>query len=76
MVSIQPLPDSLYTLVIGKVVYMHLRDDILLPDGRIDLGRLAAVGRMTGDSYTLTREVFTLDHDAYDGVVLADKKGS
>ena len=59
--------------MIGQVVYMHLREDILQPDGRIDLGRLAAVGRMTGDSYTHTREVFTLEHDAYKTVVLGDK---
>ncbi|MDA0262512.1 MAG: flavin reductase family protein [Proteobacteria bacterium] len=73
VVSVQPLPGSVYTLVIGQVVYMHLREDILQPDGRIDLGRLAAVGRMTGDSYTHTREVFTLEHDAYKTVVLGDK---
>ena len=72
--SVQPLPESLYTLVIGQVVFMHLRDDILQSDGRIDLARLAAVGRMTGDSYTRTRDVFTLDHDAYKTVVLGDKQ--
>lgn len=73
VVSVQPLPESVYTLVIGQVVYMHLREDILQPDGRIDLGRLAAVGRMTGDSYSRTREVFTLEHDAYRVVALGDK---
>ena len=65
VLSVQPLPESVYTLVIGRVVYMHVRKDILGDDGRIDFRALAAVGRIAGDSYARTRDVFTLDRDSF-----------
>jgi flavin reductase (DIM6/NTAB) family NADH-FMN oxidoreductase RutF len=61
-----PLPESSYTLVIGRIVYMHVRADILLPNGYIDPSRLRAVGRMTGNSYINTRDIFTLKHNTFD----------
>jgi flavin reductase (DIM6/NTAB) family NADH-FMN oxidoreductase RutF len=66
LVQTIPLPESPYTLVLGRVLLIHIRDDILLPNGRIDAARLAAVGRMTGNSYTRTRDVFTLDHNTFE----------
>lgn len=65
VVSILPLPESIYTLVIGQVVYFHVREDVYLPDGRIAWHRLRAVGRMAGDAYTRTRDIFTLDYNSY-----------
>jgi len=61
-----PLAESPYTLVIGRVLMMHVRDDLLMPNGRIDVGRLAAIGRMTGNSYVRTRDSFTLKHDTFE----------
>jgi flavin reductase (DIM6/NTAB) family NADH-FMN oxidoreductase RutF len=58
--------NSTYTLLIGRVVYMHVRQDLLSPQGRIDARRLAAIGRMTGNMYTRTSELFTLAHDTFD----------
>lgn len=60
------LPESVYTLVIGRIVWFHIRSDILLPNGYIDPRKMQAVGRMTGNSYTLTREIFTLKHNTFD----------
>jgi flavin reductase (DIM6/NTAB) family NADH-FMN oxidoreductase RutF len=60
------LSESAYTLVIGRIVHFHIRSDILLPNGYIDPRRLQAVGRMTGNSYSLTREIFTLKHNTFD----------
>ncbi len=46
-------------LVIGEVVTLHVRGDIL--DGtRIDLDALRAVGRMAGQSYIRTSDRFEL----------------
>ena len=46
-------------LVIGRVVLLHVVDDVL--DGRrIDPARLAAVGRMGGSSYVRTGDLFDL----------------
>jgi flavin reductase (DIM6/NTAB) family NADH-FMN oxidoreductase RutF len=61
-----PLLPSPYTLVIGRVVLMHVRADLLQPNGRIDSARLAAIGRMTGNAYARTRDVFTLEHDTFE----------
>lgn len=60
------LPESAYTLVIGRIFHFHIRADILLPNGYIDPQRLQAVGRMTGNSYAFTRDIFTLKHNTFD----------
>jgi flavin reductase (DIM6/NTAB) family NADH-FMN oxidoreductase RutF len=60
------IENSRYTLVIGRVVYIHVRPDLISSQGRIDAGRLAAVGRMAGNMYTHTSELFTLAHDTFD----------
>ena len=59
------LEGSLHTLIVGRVVRMHVRDDILLPNGRIDQERLAAVGRMAGSVYCRTRDTFATTHDGF-----------
>jgi len=65
-INILPLPESRSTLVIGRVVMMHLHRSILLADHRIDHAALDAIGRMTGNSYCRTSDVFTLAHNAFD----------
>jgi flavin reductase (DIM6/NTAB) family NADH-FMN oxidoreductase RutF len=47
-------------LVIGEVVRFHVRDELLLERGRIDLKALRAVGRLAGAGYCLTDEQFEL----------------
>jgi flavin reductase (DIM6/NTAB) family NADH-FMN oxidoreductase RutF len=66
LVQVMPLHPSPYTLVIGRVVLMHVRADLVQPNGRIDAARLAAIGRMTGNAYTRTRDLFTLEHDTFE----------
>jgi flavin reductase (DIM6/NTAB) family NADH-FMN oxidoreductase RutF len=46
-------------IVLGEVVYFHLRED-LLEDFRIDPARLSAVGRMAGNTWVRTRDRFDL----------------
>ncbi len=58
VVDILSLPESTYTLVIGRVVYFHVRADLCSADGKIDPLALRAVGRMAGNQYTRTRDVF------------------
>lgn len=43
-------------LLIGRVVHVHVRDDVLDARGRIDPALLAAVGRLGGLEYCTTRE--------------------
>ncbi len=62
------LPESLHTLVVGRIVRIHVRDDVLLANGRIDQARLAAVGRMAGSTYCRTRDRFETAHDGFAAV--------
>jgi flavin reductase (DIM6/NTAB) family NADH-FMN oxidoreductase RutF len=43
-------------LLVGRVVFIHVRDDLVDDRMRIDPTRLAAVGRMGGMDYCTTRE--------------------
>lgn len=50
-----PLDDH---VVWGRVVRIHVRDDLYLPNGRIDVAALGAFGRLAGE-YTLVDNIFT-----------------
>ncbi|MEZ4339793.1 MAG: flavin reductase family protein [Sandaracinaceae bacterium] len=47
-------------LVIGRVVYVWLRDDLVDERMRVDAAKLATIGRMAGEAYCRTREVFAM----------------
>ncbi len=47
-------------VVIADIVWLHVRDDVLGPDGGIDAARLDAVGRLGGEDYATTRDRFQL----------------
>ncbi len=47
-------------LVIAEVVRIHVRDDLVIANNRIDLQRLDALGRLTGDWYCSTAEQYEI----------------
>ncbi|HWA88049.1 MAG TPA: flavin reductase family protein [Opitutus sp.] len=47
-------------VVFGRILVAHYRDDAIGADGRPDAAKLDLVGRMGGEDYALTREVFAL----------------
>jgi flavin reductase (DIM6/NTAB) family NADH-FMN oxidoreductase RutF len=47
-------------LVIGKILLMHISNDVLDSQGNIDADKVDAVGRMGGASYSMTRQRFDL----------------
>lgn len=55
-----PLPKSAYTLILGEVVCIHVREDIIGKGGRVDPGKLRAVARMAGFTYARTRDLFAI----------------
>jgi len=61
-----PLPKSTSTLVLGEVVHMRVAEEVMDASGRVNLAKLAPVGRIVGNAYCHTRDVFTLQHDAFD----------
>src|SRR5581483_5751370 len=49
-------------LVLGRVVAMHIREDAIVDGGkRIDTAALRLIGRMHGNSYTRTSDLFSMD---------------
>ena len=62
-----PIGDERYgaTLIIGEIVRFHVRDDLVLEQGRIDFKTLDAVGRLAGDWYCSTREQYKLPRSTY-----------
>ena len=48
-------------LVIVEIVRFHVRDELMLPNYRVDLPSLDAVGRLTGDWYCATSEQYQLE---------------
>ena len=52
-------------MIIGEVVYMHVDEDVLEENGRIRLDRLRPVGRLVGNAYCTTRDVFSLEQDTF-----------
>jgi flavin reductase (DIM6/NTAB) family NADH-FMN oxidoreductase RutF len=47
-------------VVFGRIVHAHISDAVLGADGRIDPAKLDTIGRMGGDFYVRTRELFTV----------------
>lgn len=55
IIPMPPLPDH---VVWGRVTRIHVRDDLYLSRGRIDVGALNAFGRLAGE-YTLVNNIFS-----------------
>jgi flavin reductase (DIM6/NTAB) family NADH-FMN oxidoreductase RutF len=54
------LPDNLHSLIIGRVVGVHIRDDVLTADGRIDIARIRPLARLGYLDYTSVEGAFTM----------------
>ncbi len=51
-------------VVFGRIHLVHVSDDVLGPDGRIDAAKLDLIGRLSGDWYCRTTERFTVKRPA------------
>jgi flavin reductase (DIM6/NTAB) family NADH-FMN oxidoreductase RutF len=49
------------TLVIGEVVLAHVDEAVTTADGKLDVEKLDAVGRLAGSWYTSTRDRFEME---------------
>lgn len=52
-------PSNRTSLIIGEIVQVHIAEGVIR-DGKIDFARLRAVGRLAGDLYCRTGDVFSL----------------
>jgi flavin reductase (DIM6/NTAB) family NADH-FMN oxidoreductase RutF len=55
IIPMPPLPDH---VVWGRVERIHIRDDLYLPNGRVDVGALGVFGRLAGE-YSLVDNIFS-----------------
>jgi len=51
-------------VVLGEVIHIHVADEVLLPNFRIDLDKLNPIGRLSGPSYARTTDRFELRREA------------
>lgn len=56
----QIVPVGEFNMVIGEVVHLFIRDELVDDRYRVDTDKLAAVGRMAGYDYCHTRDRFTI----------------
>lgn len=47
-------------MVIGKVLEVHIADEVLTPDGKVDFMKIKPLGRLGYFDYTYVNEVFTM----------------
>lgn len=52
--------DQVHHVVIGRVVGVHIRDDVLTPDGKIDVLKIRPLARLGYHDYTTVESVFTM----------------
>ena len=65
--QIIPIGNLPSNLVIGRIVHLHLRDDVYDPaGGRIDMHRLRPVGRLAGNLYTHVHDIFEMKRPSTD----------
>ena len=48
------------SVVIGQILHVHVADDLLIGEDKIDLARLKPIGRLAGPSYCRVTDVFDL----------------
>jgi flavin reductase (DIM6/NTAB) family NADH-FMN oxidoreductase RutF len=56
-----PVGRGPHHLVLGEIVYFHVRDDVYdRATGRVDIGRLRPVGRLAGHQYARIHDIFEM----------------
>jgi flavin reductase (DIM6/NTAB) family NADH-FMN oxidoreductase RutF len=55
-----PIQETRYTMVLGRVVQFHVRQDLLTADELIDAERLRPIARLGADDYTTLGRGFTM----------------
>jgi flavin reductase (DIM6/NTAB) family NADH-FMN oxidoreductase RutF len=62
-------------VIIGKVVLIHIKDDVIGPDGRIDILRIRPLARLGYYDYTSVESVFEMVIPGADEDILAGLEG-
>lgn len=62
-------------VVFGEVVHIHIRDEVILPTGKLDIARIAPIARLGYYDYCVVRETFEMVIPALDPTLLAGLEG-
>ena len=62
-------------VVFGEVVQIHIADEVVGPDGRLDIARIAPIARMGYYDYAVIRETFEMRIPGVSEAVLAGLEG-
>ena len=46
--------------MLGEVVHIHVADEVMLPNYKVDLDKLNPIGRLSGPNYSRTSDRFEL----------------
>ncbi len=52
------------SVVIGRVVHVHVNDDVLIGEDKIDLARLKPIARLAGNAYARVTDIFEMERPA------------
>jgi len=52
--------DQVHHVVIGRVVGVHIRDDVLTPEGKLDVLKIRPIARLGYFDYTTVDSIFTM----------------
>ena len=63
-------------VVIGRVVLVHIRDDVIRPDGRIDIARIRPLARLGYYDYTSVESIFEMVIPGNNEALLAGLEGT
>lgn len=61
------------SVVIGRIVHIHVSDDVMYGEGRIDWARLQPIGRLAGPSYCRVTDLFDMVRPPSE--ILPDSRG-
>ena len=62
--------DNIANIVIGKVVGVHIKDEVLTADGKIDVKKIRPIARLGYADYTVVDTVFTMLPDGPNAAAL------
>jgi flavin reductase (DIM6/NTAB) family NADH-FMN oxidoreductase RutF len=62
-------------IVFGEVVRLHIRDDVVLANGKLDIAKIAPIARLGYYDYCVVRETFEMVIPAIDPALLAGLEG-
>ncbi len=60
LTQLVPVAETTYTMILGRVLYFHLRSGLLRPNGLVDASLLRPLARLGGDEYAALGAVFEM----------------